>query len=250
MSNSNVSEGVQTFINQSLADNNQLLLNQITKLVSDSVEKIKRSSSEAADEKLREIKELRLEEHKSFNRKGNEIQYKFNCKVQGSLEEVQSHLETNAVDEAKEALAQGTHLLDERQKLIRLADKSEFGWKTVEEYTQHELAEDDQDAKKIRHAEERAEKALKSRAAKRKPFKTQSLVSRPSTFTGNSRFGPQNFVPSTSFTPWRNRSSMFQRPANFSLRPGNYFACGRFGHWRSECPQRGSTAKGSKSDDR
>ena len=104
---SDVSEGVQAFINQSLADNNQLLLNQITKLVSDSVEKIKRSSSEAADEQLREIKKLRLEEHKSFNRKGNEIQYKFNRKVQGSLEEVQSHLEANAVDKAKEALAEG-----------------------------------------------------------------------------------------------------------------------------------------------
>ena len=132
---SDVSEGVQAFINQSLADNNQLLLNQITKLVSDSVEKIKRSSSEAADDQLREIKKLRLQEHMSFNRKGNEIQYKFNRKVQGSLDEVQSHLETNALDKAKEALAQGTRLLDERQKLILLADKSEFGWKTVEEYT-------------------------------------------------------------------------------------------------------------------
>ena len=54
------------------------------------------------------------------------------------------------MDKAKEALVQGTHLLDERQKLILLADKSEFGWKTVEEYTQHELAEDEQDTKKIR----------------------------------------------------------------------------------------------------
>ena len=125
---SDVSEGVQAFINQSLADNNQLLLNQITKLVSHSVEKIKRSSSEAADEQLREIKKLRLEEHKSFNRKSNEIQYKFNRKVQGSREEVQSHLETISVDKAKEALAEGTRLLDERQKLILLADKSEFGW--------------------------------------------------------------------------------------------------------------------------
>ena len=35
-------------------------------------------------------------------------------------------------------------------KLILLADKSEFDWKTVEEYTQHELAEDEQYAKKIR----------------------------------------------------------------------------------------------------
>ena len=75
------------------------------------------------------------------------------------------------------------------------------------------------------------------------------MVSRPSTFTANSRVGPQNFSPSTSFTPWRNRSSVFRRPADFSLRPGNCFACGRFGHWRSECPQLGSTAKATKSDD-
>ena len=109
---------------------------------------------------------------------------------------------------------------------------------------------DEQDAKKIRHAEKRVLKALKSRAAKRKPFKTQSFVSLPSTFTANSRVGPQNVGPSTSCTPWRNRSSMFQRPVDVSLRPGNCFACGSFGHWRSECPQRGCTAKGSKSDDR
>ena len=67
----------------------------------------------------------------SFNRKGS-----INLKAQSSLEEVQSHL-----DKATEALAQGTRLLEEREKLILLADKSEFGWKTVEEYTQHELAE-------------------------------------------------------------------------------------------------------------
>ena len=135
-------------------------------------------------------------------------------------------------------------------KLILLADKSEFGWETVKEYTQHELAEDEQDAKNIRHAEERAEKALKSCAAKRKPFKTHSLITRPSTFTANSRLGPQNFGPSTSFTPWGNQSSMFQRPADFSLRPGHCFACGKFGHWRSECPHRGSAAKDSTSNDR
>ena len=69
-------------------------------------------------------------------------------------------------------------LLTERQKLVLLADESEFGWKTVQEYTQHELAEDDQDGKKIRRAEERAEKSLKSVAAKKskKKSKVDSLV--------------------------------------------------------------------------
>ena len=65
-----------------------------------------------------------------------------------------------------ESLTEGMSLLTERQKLILLADNSEFGWKTVQEYTQHELAEDNQDGKKICCSEERAEKSLKSVSAK------------------------------------------------------------------------------------
>ena len=53
-------------------------------------------------------------------------------------------------------------MLSKRQKLIFLVDKSDFGWKTVEQYTKHELADNEEDGKKIRRAEERAEKALKS----------------------------------------------------------------------------------------
>ena len=54
-----------------------------------------------------------------------------------------------------------------RQKLILLADKSGFGWKTVDEYVKHELAVDEEDGKKIRRAEERAEKAVKSTVARK-----------------------------------------------------------------------------------
>ena len=104
-----VSTEVQELINTSLAENNKALLAQISKLV-------------------REIKKLRREEPKSFKRKGNEIQYKFNSKLQDSLDEATSHLETgNAVEKAKASLSEGTSMLNERQKLILLADKSEFG---------------------------------------------------------------------------------------------------------------------------
>ena len=82
-----ISSDVQEFITTSLAQNNAALLGQISKLVADSVENIKRSSVEAADVQLREIKKLRREEPKSFKRKGNEIQYRFNSKLQGTLEE-------------------------------------------------------------------------------------------------------------------------------------------------------------------
>ena len=37
------------------------------------------------------------------------------------------------IDAAKASVDQGIKLVKERQKLILLADKSQFGWKTVQE---------------------------------------------------------------------------------------------------------------------
>ena len=135
-----VDPAVQDFIARSMAENNRSLMSEISTLITNSVESIKRSNSEAVEDQLREIKKIRREEPKSFKRKGNEVQYKFNAKIQDSIDEAKSYLESNAVDKAKESLTEGTSLLTERQKLILLADKSEFDWKTVQEYTQHELA--------------------------------------------------------------------------------------------------------------
>ena len=59
--------------------------------MADSAENMKRSNVEAAGEQLREIKGLCREEPKSFKRKGNGIQCKFNSK----LPEAKSHLEIN-----------------------------------------------------------------------------------------------------------------------------------------------------------
>ena len=42
-----------------------------------------------------------------------------------------------------------------------LADKSLYGWKTVEEYKHHDLVEDEDDEKKIYRAEARAARASK-----------------------------------------------------------------------------------------
>ena len=240
-----VDPAVQDFIARSMAENNRSLMSEISTLITSSVESIKRSNSEAVEDQLREIKKIRREEPKSFKRKGNEVQYKFNAKIQDSIDEAKSYLESNAVDKAKESLTEGTSLLTERQKLILLADKSEFGWKTVQEYIQHELAEDDQDGKKIRRAEERAEKSLKSVAAKR-PKKQGGFPSSPSR--------PQSsrvpFQCSSSLTSWRYQQPFYSPSiADLPSKPGSCFACGKFGHWRAQCSLvRTSTASKSRSD--
>ena len=48
--------------------------------------------------------------------------------------------------------------LNSRQKLIRLVDSSEAGWRAVDEYVKNPLASDSEDEKKISKAQTRAER--------------------------------------------------------------------------------------------
>jgi hypothetical protein len=48
-----------------------------------------------------------------------------------------------------------------------LAEKSTYRWKTVVEYEQHDLAEDEDDEKKIYRTEARAAKSVKRFSTKR-----------------------------------------------------------------------------------
>ena len=43
--------------------------------------------------------------------------------------------------------------MERTQKLIKLADWSEYGWRTVEEYEEDDLAKDSDDEKRIGKAE-------------------------------------------------------------------------------------------------
>ena len=65
-----------------MAENNRSLMSEISTIKTNSFESIKRSNSEAVEDQLREMKKIRREEPKSFKRKGNEVQYKFNAKIQ------------------------------------------------------------------------------------------------------------------------------------------------------------------------
>ena len=59
-------------------------------------------------------------------------------------------LESGNFGKANEELNEGISLLTNRQKMIKLADKSEFRFPSVQEYVCDDLADDEADAAKMK----------------------------------------------------------------------------------------------------
>ena len=100
-----------------------------------------------------------------FRRKGNEAQALFNAKVAKALAQAKNDIadippglaESPAIHRACESVQKGWAILDERQKLIRLADQSEHGWIMIDEYMANDLANYSEDEKRIKKAERAGE---------------------------------------------------------------------------------------------
>ena len=211
--------------------NNQQMMDSFKVLLQDTVGQIKRVNEDAADLQMREIKRLKHSEPHKFKRKANEDQYKFNLKLGETLDNAKSAAQKSQLEKVKSELDEGEKLLLERQKHILLADKSESGWFTVDEYKKHDLAENSDDEKRIFSAERRARATLSSLKKKRSSLyaasRRSSLVrlSAPSTSLGSTQQQPQATQPLV--------------PSSFTVRRpnmGSCFACGKPGHWRSTCP--------------
>jgi len=114
-------------------------------------------------------------------------------------------------------------LLQERQKLTLLADKSQYGWKTVLEYKHHDLADNEEDEKQIYRAESRA--ARSSKRFTSRPMRQRRNVTSTSTMAQLSTSQLPNFFSRV------NPQLSSQRSASSLC-----FACGKPGHWRSFCP--------------
>ena len=104
-----------------------------------------------------------------FKKNGNEQQFSFNRKVAKTSGTALKASESGNIPKAKEELNKGISLINSGQK-IKLADKSEFGWATVQEYVSDELADDEVDASKFKKAEKRA--AVKIKTLQEKKRKT------------------------------------------------------------------------------
>ena len=189
------------------------------------------------------LKRARQDKPYAFKKKSNEEQARVNSRIDETLAEAQAELDDHTsaagpsatVSRAQDAIARGRKAIAERQKLIRIADRSEYGWAVVEEYTADELADDSDDEKRLEKAEKAAERKIAKRrkradpagAASGRPFKR--------------RMAMQTVPPATTVRPPSPMTPQLVRPAAVTPTTpraiGPCFACGQMGHLRSYCPK-------------
>ena len=75
--------------------------------------------------------------------------------LKSSLVEVLS-----ALKQVREAVEEGIEVVKNRQKAIRIANRSELGWAMINEYGEDELADDSDDEKRIARAVATAERKV------------------------------------------------------------------------------------------
>ena len=101
-------EGVsKDVIAKMIETNNQTMMKSMEQLFQKSIDELKRSHVDSSDALIREIKKLKMEEPRRFKKKANEDQFRFNAKIQDTLEETKAAEQANSLDKVKDSLQKG-----------------------------------------------------------------------------------------------------------------------------------------------
>ena len=132
------------------------MLSKMEELISSKLnafeQRMERTQRELSQSQISVIQTQLTSDNYSFRKKGNEEQHKVNSQVLEKMKEADGYLRETSRDSTGEAslmaqrkISEGIDILSHRQKLVKLADSSEHGWKVVQEYEAHPLAEDSDD---------------------------------------------------------------------------------------------------------
>lgn len=154
-------------------------------------EKIKKNRYEVGDSVAKRVKRERPPE---FHKKK---QYLFNDKVLKKVDEAIAGISsrTPSLEAAKKALEEGKSLIEERQKMIHLADRSEYGWEVVNEYQSNELAVDSGNEKRIL----KVKKAVERKVPRKRKANTGGSKGKAS----NTKFGKAAYTYRLQTSSWQ-----------------------------------------------
>lgn len=192
-------------------------------------------------------KRARIEKPHVFKYKGNEDQFYFNEKIVDKIDEAGAKLEKAATDplvstaaglsdtleKAKEAVREGKTLMLQRQKHIKLVDRSDHGWKVVQEYEADDLANDSGDEKRIAKAEKSAE--AKATANKKKLQRTTNSKAVNARAAGSNY--PRYSQPLGQYQKSRAPGATTHGGQMAGQLIGPCHACHEMGHLRYQCPK-------------
>ena len=101
----------------------------------------------------------------NFKRIENKKQFNFCVDILDDIQESIDHVENNDTESVHSSLKSVSDKLIKINKLIRIVDKSEARWLTIEEYQNDSAASDSDNSQKIRQAEESALRKQKTKSS-------------------------------------------------------------------------------------
>lgn len=160
-----ISPSVNQLIKSSVAESIGALTDNLTRVIEDLGGFAKRFSEENSSTVEQAIKKALRESYnckRKRKRKRNQQQLDYVIKVLVRFNEASDALKAKSHDKVKAALDAGTEVVSKRikviSKVIKMADKSDFGHSTVNEYLLDELTSNSDDEKRMYKAERRAER--------------------------------------------------------------------------------------------
>jgi len=155
-----ISPSITGLIKSSVAESIGALTDNLTQIIKDRLGGFAKRFSDNSSTVEQAVKKARQESY-TCKRKGNQQQLDHPVQVLDKFDEASDALKAKLYDKVKAALDSGTEVVSKRIQVIKMADKSDFGWSTVNEYLLDELASNSDDEKRMYRVERRAERKTK-----------------------------------------------------------------------------------------